>query len=173
MISNFEEAKRINEARLKEREQHIRMKKEYAEAFYAVGHVLSIAKKMKICLESAETYATYDTFWHSGILVDMAKYSEIEEAQKIQNELRHAVNNMKKELLDVDIEFQDISLSIDGRTKAFDILFDNLFTDWKVKDIIKENNLRMQEYIDRLSVLQELLMKKRETEERAIQSCKF
>ncbi|MFA9465736.1 MAG: hypothetical protein ACERKN_15760 [Velocimicrobium sp.] len=173
LLANFEEAKELNQQINKKREEYIRMEKEYVEAITAVERTLRIAKDMKNSLGSAKSCATFDTFFGGGLLTDMAKYSEIERAQSLQNELMQAIESMKKELLDVDIRFQGASVEIDGTTKVFDVLFDNIFTDWNVRKQIEENHDKMEEYVAKLQNILSDLHQKKDRQEEAIRSCNF
>ncbi len=173
LISNFEEAKEMNEKINHEREEHLRMKKEYKEAINAVDRTLRIANDMKDSLRSAKSCATFDTFFNGGILADMAKYSEIDRAQSLQNELMQATKSMNKELLDVDISFHGGSVEINGTTRVFDMFFDNIFTDWNVRNQIEENYLKMEDYVAKLQGIQGGLKNKMEAEEEAVNNCQF
>ena len=173
LISTFEEAKKMNQKINKEREEHLRMKKEYMEAIIAVNRTLRIANEIKDLLSSAKSCATFDTFFGGGLWTDMVKYLEIDKAQNLQNELTQATSSMKKELLDVDISFQGNSVEIDETTKVFDIFFDNIFADWNVRKEIKENCIKMEEYIRKLEMIRSDLIERKHVQEEAINSCQI
>lgn len=173
MITDFEEAKERNRQVTAERESHIRLKKEYNQAIGALERTLRIADEMRRVLEHAKSLATYDTFLNIGLVGDLTKYHEIEKAQQLQNELTEAANLMKKELQDVDISFSGVSVDIDKTTRVFDIFFDNMFTDWRVKDQITASHSKVSEYTVRLQELRGELESKKEAEEERIASCRF
>ncbi len=173
LVSNYEEAKQMNETINHEREEHLRIIKEYKEAIGAVSRTIRIANDMKDSLGSAKSYATFDTFFNGGIFADMAKYSEIDRAQSLQNELMEATKSMNKELLDVDICFHGGSVEISGTTRAFDMFFDNIFTDWNVRNQIEENYLKMEDYVGKLQSIKADLMSKKNAEEVAANNCQF
>lgn len=173
LVTHFEEGKELNEKRKQQKEELLRMKKEYDEAIYAVEKTLRIADSISNSLSSAKSCATFDTFFNGGILADMAKYKEIEDAQSQQNALTEATNTMKRELKDVDFEFDNSVIQIDGTTKMFDVFFDNIFTDWRVRDEISTNYDKIETYISRLTDIRMKLLKEREETVQKADQCEL
>ena len=75
-----------------------------------------------------------DSFW-----VDMQKHEHIHTAQDLIQDLRDELRRFKTELADVSIE-GDIQIEMDDFSEFADWFFDNIFTDWDIKDKI-ENSL--------------------------------
>ena len=100
---------------------------------------------------------------NGGLIADFAKYNKVDEAQKITNEIRAASNSMNKELSDVKIQFQSDIDTIDGGVRGFDMFFDNIFTDWSVRDRIEDNIGTLENYKSKLEhILQNLRSKENE-----------
>lgn len=89
-------------------------------------------------LGSAGDWATYDTFFGGGMLADMVKYDRIDKAQRILHDADLALRHLKVELADVGINVVVRRLDIDGLSQAFDVFFDNIFSDWSVRSRVSE-----------------------------------
>ena len=87
-------------------------------------------------LGSAGDWATYDTFFGGGMLTDMVKYDRMDEAQRLLHEADLALRHLSVELADVGMNAVVHGLSVDGLTQAFDVWFDNIFSDWSVRSRI-------------------------------------
>lgn len=141
------------ELQKQEEEQKNRLykeKKELQEAIDAVNKVYHLAKGVHKEYQSANNWATYDTFFGGGIIGDLAKYSKMDEAAKLVNQMKSASKRMEQELNDVAITFNESIDSVEGGVRIFDIAFDNIFTDWSVKSRIKENISKIENYISKL-----------------------
>ncbi len=112
---------------------------ELEEAICAANRVTSTAYSALGQLESAESWATFDAWTRGGIISHIAKYDHIDNAQKDFNLLNSELKNFQKELLDINIDSTYDSIEIDSSTRAVDFWFDNIFTDLRVRDKIKEN----------------------------------
>ncbi|MFW5632425.1 MAG: hypothetical protein ACOCMZ_04735, partial [Acetivibrio ethanolgignens] len=73
--------------------------------------------------------------------------------------MRAAAEAMKRELSAVHIAFSEEIDRIDNGTRFWDIAFDNIFTDWAVRDRIEENKHKLVGYVDKLDSIQERLEK--------------
>jgi DNA repair exonuclease SbcCD ATPase subunit len=86
-------------------------------------------------LGGAEDLAEIDIFLRGGFLTDMAKYDRMDAATK---SLRAADGNLRR----LSAELADVGLSsvggieVDELTQTFDVWFDNIFTDWSVRQRI-------------------------------------
>ena len=154
---NFKEGKELGEKLDAEKEALLCQKKELSEAIQAVEHTRHLAEEALASFSKASSAATFDTFLNGGFFTDMVKYSAMEEAQNLVYGMKTVAASMKKELSDVDITFQDNLNVIDGGTKTFDIFFDNIFTDWNVREQISANVANMQDYVDKLERVETLL----------------
>jgi hypothetical protein len=107
--------------------------REALEAGAAAAQSLAAAQQV---LGSADGWATYDPFFGGGMLTDMVKYDRMDEAQRLLHLADQSVRRLSRELADVGMQPVVAGLQVDGFTRAFDVWFDNIFTDWSVKSRI-------------------------------------
>ena len=112
-------------------------RKELMEAMQAGSCAMTEARRVMAHLDEAEGLASWDVFG-GGMLVDMAKHSELESAQTCMQDLQIALGKFKTELCDVDISAEfDVRLSA---SDAFvDHFFDGLFADLSIKSKIDDS----------------------------------
>ena len=91
-----------------------------------------------------------------GMMADMMKYSHMDDAQKTMERVQSDLRRYRAELADV-AQTVDADLQTDGFTVAMDIWFDNIFSDWVVRDRIQQAENRLQEVHDRVAALQQQL----------------
>lgn len=160
-ISSLRSDQRMYEAELRKREQSIvnglneeastkynrledergmleRQIVEMDEAIRAAHKAKSTAKNALAHLESAENWATYDIWCKSGIISHIAKYDHIDSAGEEFKRLHLQLESLQKELADIDIKGFHMD-GIDSTTRAVDFWFDNIFTDLKVRDRIRND----------------------------------
>lgn len=126
------------------------LRKELLEAKRAVEKVLALSESAKRSFESARGWSTYDTFFHGGLIADIAKYSKIDEANDVVSKINSSTQIMNKELRDVDLAFQESMDTIGQGERFFDIAFDNIFSDWNVRSKIQNNLSSLNQYINKL-----------------------
>ena len=85
-------------------------------------------------LSEAHDLAEWDTFMDS-MLIDMQKHEHIHTAQDLIGDLRQELRRFKTELADVNID-GDIQIEMDEFSEFADWFFDNIFTDWDIKEKI-------------------------------------
>jgi hypothetical protein len=86
-------------------------------------------------LGSASGWSTYDTFIGGGAISSAVKHSRLDAAARADQCL--AV--LRTELADLDLVGPTAPrLAIDGLTRFVDVWFDNVFTDFAVRDRIKQ-----------------------------------
>ena len=100
-------------------------------AFDLVEHILNE-------LREAHDLAEWDTFV-DNMFMDIQKHEHLHTAQDLIQDLRNELRRFKTELADVNIE-GEIQIEMDDFSKFADWFFDNIFTDWDIKDKI-ENSL--------------------------------
>lgn len=86
-------------------------------------------------LDSAGGWATYDTFFGGGMVADLIKHSRIDESTRAFVEVNRALERLTVELADIDapaVRGAEISETL----AIFDVLFDNILSDWMVHDRI-------------------------------------
>lgn len=119
--------------------------KEVREAMAAGEQAAAALSRAGQVLGSAGSWATYDTFLGGGMLTDMVKYDKMDEAQRLLHGADQAVRRLSVELADVGMTAVVRGLSVDGLTQAFDVWFDNIFSDWSVKSRIDQAARRTAE----------------------------
>ncbi|CAI9403551.1 hypothetical protein [Nocardioides sp. T2.26MG-1] len=119
--------------------------KEVREALAAGEQAAAALARASEVLGSAGSWATYDTFFGGGLITDMVKYDRMDEAQRLLHGADQALRRLSAELADVGMTEVVHGLSVDGLTQAFDVWFDNIFTDWSVKSRITEAARRTAE----------------------------
>lgn len=110
---------------------------ELEEAIFACSRALDTLEAAKKLLESAEGWATWDAWAGGGLMTDLIKYEKLDAVQVEFKRLSADLSQLRRELSDVGDETSLDLVNIDGTTKMFDIWFDNIFTDFKVKAQIK------------------------------------
>ena len=103
--------------------------KELREAIDAGGSALKTAHEIVDCLKSANGLATWDLLG-GGLLVDLAKHNELNNAQVLIERLQHRLRSFKTELSDVQM---DLQLPVGDFLSVADYLFDGLIADWMMK----------------------------------------
>lgn len=103
---------------------------ELKEAVSAGNSALHTAKQVLSSLDSAEGWGTWDLIG-GGMISDLAKHSNLDEAQRRIETLQSQLRHFKTELADVKIS-ADMQANVDGFLRFADYFFDGLFTDWTV-----------------------------------------
>lgn len=123
---------------------------ETEEALKAANRVVNTADNAMKHLESSEKWATYDIWGGGGIISHLAKYGHIDDAKMEFNRLNYQVKDFEKELLDVNLNANYDSLGIDSTTRAIDFWFDNIFTDFSVRDKIRDDMENLRQLCDKI-----------------------
>ena len=112
---------------------------EIDEAIRAAERARRTAVKIVEHLDKADSWATYDVWFKGGIITHMAKYGHVDDAEAEFNRLNSQLRDLKKELKDINMVLNAEYTGIDSFTRAVDFWFDNIFTDWNVRDQIRSN----------------------------------
>lgn len=130
--------------------------REIDEAAHAL-HVARVALAGALDkLDSAGGWSTYDTFFGGGMVADLMKHSRIDEATTAFTHVNRALETLATELADIDapaVRGVEISESL----AVFDVLFDNIFADWMVRERIAEAREGAVALGDRLAQLAQYL----------------
>ncbi len=124
---------------------------ELDEALSAGRSARATTDRMMEHLERAAGYGTWDMLG-GGLMADLAKHSELDDAQRLVEQLQVQLSRFKAELADVEIS-AELQLSIDGFLRFADYFFDGLWADWAVREEIDAARARVrdtQNQIDRL-----------------------
>ena len=107
---------------------------ELEEALDVGYRAFDVVEKIVDELREAYDLAEWDTFMDS-MLIDMQKHEHLHTAQDMIQDLRNELRRFKTELADVNIE-GDIQIEMDEFSEFADWFFDNIFTDWDIKEKI-------------------------------------
>lgn len=143
------------------------LQKEIKEAIDAGNKVESIANQARNALDRADGWSTFDLLG-GGLIADIAKYGHLDTAESLIHELQAQLGRFQTELADIKIQ-SDIQVSIDGFLRTADYIFDNIFTDWAVKDRIShalhQISITYDQIIDVVYRLNQLLEEENQKEE--------
>ena len=119
--------------------------RELREARDAGSQALSCIQSALGSLDSAAGWSTWDLLG-GGLVSDMMKYSHMDDAQRLMESAQSALRRYQAELADVAMT-ASFDLQPGGFTRTMDIFFDNIFSDWAVRDQIGQslNQLSMIE----------------------------
>lgn len=88
-------------------------------------------------LGSAGGWSTWDTFGGGGLVTDMMKYGRVDEATAQLRRADEALRAFSRELADVRMAAVR-GVEVGEMTRLFDVWFDNIFSDWAVRDRIRD-----------------------------------
>ena len=88
-------------------------------------------------LGRAGGWSNWDTFGGGGMVTDMMKYGRIDEATAQLRQADEALQRFSRELADVQMSAVG-GVEVGEMTRVFDVWFDNIFSDWAVRDRIRE-----------------------------------
>lgn len=113
--------------------------REIREAIQAGDITYAKAQAVSKELGKADNWAMFDVFG-GGIVADIVKYGHIDKSQELVNDMYSSMASFKTELSDISVSAK-VDISVDGLLMTADYIFDNIFTDFAVKNRI-ENALR-------------------------------
>ncbi|QHI73504.1 hypothetical protein [Aminipila terrae] len=117
-------------------------KKEIQEALN-VGHTaLATTNRILSSLDSAAGWGTWDLLG-GGLITDLAKHSQLDEAQNQVGELQAQLRHFKTELADVTIN-ADIQVNIESFLRFADYFFDGMLADYAVLDKINQSQAQVR-----------------------------
>lgn len=134
-------------------------KQELLEAINAGKNALNTTNELLETLDSAESWSAWDVMG-GGLAIDLAKYSELDEAQEQVEQLQVDLRRFKTELADVKIN-SDLQITVDSFTRFADCFFDNLFTDWAVMEHINQAQNEAEKTNDQIKRVIAMLKKMR------------
>lgn len=105
------------------------------EAFEAGADARTHLVQARGLLRSAGSWSTWDTFGGGGLFTDMVKYDKLDQVAVALRRADAALGRFSRELADLRLSGVE-AVNLDGMTQAFDVWFDNIFTDWSVKNRI-------------------------------------
>jgi hypothetical protein len=114
------------------------------EALMAAGYAQRALTEAAAHLGGAGDWATFDTFFGGGVFTDMAKYDRLDRAAVLMRDADAALDHLATELADVGMR-EVGGIDISQLTGFFDVWFDNIFSDWAVRDRIRRAAQRVAE----------------------------
>ena len=118
--------------------------KELQEAKDAANKIIEKIDRAMDYLDSAEFWGMWDIFG-GDFFSSLKKRNKIEEANECIKDIVDSVKVLNKELKDVDMVLpEEISNTMNDRT--FDIWLDNIFTDLRVQEEIKDAMKELREF---------------------------
>ena len=119
-------------------------KKELQEAKDAANKIIEKIDRAMDYLDSAEFWGMWDIFG-GDFFSSLKKRNKIEEANECIKDIVDSVKVLNKELKDVDMVLpEEVSNTMNDRT--FDIWLDNIFTDLRVQEEIKDAMKELREF---------------------------
>lgn len=112
-------------------------RKEIKEAVAAGRNALRTTENICASLKNAQSWSTWDMIGGS-LWTDMAKHSELDDAQRQVKELQTDLRRFQTELADIQIS-ADLTVRIDGFLRFADWFFDGFFVDWTVMSKINDS----------------------------------
>ena len=127
-------------------------KKELREAIAAGQAAMDQAGLVANRLDSARGWSTWDMLG-GGLISDMAKYNAMDQAQGQVEQLQVLLRRFQTELTDVQGVFPQIEIQVDGFLRFADYFFDNIFTDWAVRDRIQRAQDQVYQVVSQVQSL--------------------
>ena len=110
--------------------------KEIREAIAAANRSLDSLERVEKSLSGARNLGLWDMFG-GGVFVSMMKHSRLDEAKMQMEEARYYLQQLQKELRDIDVP-ADIRVDVNGFLTFADFFFDGIIADWLVQSRISE-----------------------------------
>ena len=110
--------------------------KEVEEALLAGQDALDLAYQAGEKLMTAQSWGTWDLLG-GGVLVDLVKHSQLDEAQALIEQLQSQLRLFRSELSDIPAQ-ATFQVNVAGFLRFADYFFDGLFADWTVQQHIAE-----------------------------------
>lgn len=129
----------------------LRVQKEIEEAEAVGSELLSAIGAAIDSLRGAKNWGIWDIAG-GDFISSIAKHSKIDEAKRYFEKISHLLRTFNKELGDVKVE----SISFSSTTIAFDLFFDNIFTDFSVQNKI---NSALDDAVSLMTRVEDILNK--------------
>lgn len=143
-------------------------KRELEEALTAGRQTLDHIHAALDDLDNAEGWSTWDIMG-GGLISDVMKYSSMDEAQKKIEWIQSDLRRYQAELADV-AQTAAFDLQPDGLLQFADFFWDNIFTDFAVRDHIYHSQSQMQTLKEQVSRIQIGLEQELDETERGLQT---
>ena len=111
--------------------------RELEEAKAAADDARQVLAEAASLLDSAGAWSTYDTFFGGGLIADAVKHDKLDRAQRLMQHADRAMRRLSRELADLG-QGPVGGLGITDGLAFFDVWFDNIISDWMVRDRIAQ-----------------------------------
>lgn len=157
--SEFTEKIHERERAVKAIERELR---EIDQALEKGSRVRGIIRSIGRQLEEAHELSVWDTGFHryGGYMLDVEKHEHLDNAQSMLRTLGKYLQDFVAELDDVVLDERDIptAVNVGEGLRALDLVFDNIFTDFAVRNRIEGSLREMDALLDRIEPVLESLM---------------
>lgn len=134
---------------------------EVDEAAEAARRAAATANEVQASLSDADGWATWDMWAGGGILTHLAKYGHVDSAEAAFNTLTAQLYELRAELVDVQGFAMPELGAITTGERALDFWLDNIFTDYFVREQIRDNADQVEELLYALGTLRQSLAARR------------
>ena len=125
--------------------------KELSEALQAGEAALQTTRQILDRLDSAKNWGTWDLVG-GGLISDLAKHSQLDDAQALVERLQGQLRRFQAELTDVQVKCS-LQIQVDGFLRFADYFFDGILSSWAVLDRIRsaqDQVIRVQSQLENL-----------------------
>lgn len=126
-------------------------KREIREAIAACDDVLNNIDRALAELSSASNWSLLDMFG-GEFFSSFMKRSKISKANRKISDLKLSLNRLRKELSDVDIDLP-LEISNSLADNFWDVYFDNIFTDLRVRSELKAKTKELRDLRDKITYI--------------------
>lgn len=123
--------------------------KELMEAANAAVHARRLVATAEDQLRRARDWSNWDAFGGGGLFTDMMKYDRMDEAAGTLRSAGAALDVLSRELADVGMRVT-AQLDVGGLDQAFDVWFDNIFSDLSVRSRVVHAHDAVRRVLERL-----------------------
>jgi hypothetical protein len=102
-------------------------------------------------LGSASSWSTWDTFGGGGMFTDLMKYDQLDQVGDALRRADAALGAFTREMADLRLAGVD-AVNLDGMTQTFDVFFDNIFTDLRVRSRIQDAGRRVAQALNKVDL---------------------
>ena len=126
--------------------------KELRDVVYQCEATLSTIKIALDNIKSALNWGRVDMFLDGGIFTHMNKHDKIKKANQNINRVRSNLNRLNKELQDIS-QNRIYLANINTTDIAFDLFFDNIFTDWSIQSKLNDAHSQLNRVYNKVAQL--------------------
>lgn len=149
---------------LKSLDENVRTQAEIEEAHnigkISIQHLNAVLSH----ISQAEKWGNWDMHKGNSRHYDRMKYGAIDHAAQAAVQARNLLTRFQKELNDVGLYNQNLTINIDSFNRFTDVFFDNLISDWIVQRKIKNVLSNVESVKDRVILLLRTLEKDHKTQ---------